>query len=152
MNDTAPVPSIDQQRIELLSDTRLYPEALEFVRQHPPPKQSQLMGLRQFSRTWRELKSYINHQRGRDWGRDTTTSAFYDALRQYLFGSGGKGTQPSLLQRITSEFALIDTSDTSVLSRQQQRDAVDAWAEALAAEFITHLVCASLVVREGAKP
>lgn len=142
---TNPTLPVDPRRINLLSDTVLYAEAVAFVAEHPMPKQSQLMGLQQFSRTWDELKDYINHQRGRDWGRDTTTPLFYDALRDYL-GTGGGKKPASLFQRITDAFGLVAAEG---LTKQQQRDATEAWAGALAAAFITHLVCAALVVPKG---
>jgi hypothetical protein len=145
----SPLPSLihdEQRRINLLSDTVLYQDAVMFVSDNPPPKQSQLTGLLQFSRTWSEIKGYINHQRNRDWGRDTDTPAFYEALRNYLYGNGAQRHKRSLETRISEEFGLIDSE---ALTKQERRDATEAYAGMLATAFVQHIVCAALFARTG---
>ena len=120
----------ESRLINVLSDTVLYGDAMTFVNEHPElPEMRQLIGLASFSEKWTDLLAYVKHQAGRDW-RDNQThyASFYDALRKYL--------ETELRQRIKTEFSLVDEG----LSRKEEREAVEWWAERLAPEFVQHLV------------
>lgn len=119
-------------RVNFLSDTVLYLEAQEFVQQHHPmPDTKQLMGLSAFSRNWSDLLSYINHQAARDWGAREHYKLFYEDLKRYL-----NDARTGLRQRVKLEFKLVDQG----LSKNEERQSLDEWAQRLAQEFIQHLV------------
>jgi hypothetical protein len=133
---------IDEAKINLLSDTTLYEEALGFVQACEMPDHRQLIGLMTFSRNWQELLDYVKHQGERDWGQQREYyKTFYHNLRRYL-----QDPQTGLRQRVKTEFALV----TQGLSRNQEGNVLDAWAQALAQEFVQHLVAeASLRAQVG---
>ena len=133
---------MDEAKINLLSDTTLYEEALRFVQDHKMPDHSQLTGLMTFSRNWQELLDYVKHQDERDWSQQREYyKTFYHNLRRYL-----QDPQTGLRQRVKTDFALM----TQGLSRSQEGNALDAWAQALAQEFVQHLVAeASLRAQVG---
>ena len=119
----------ESRRINLLSDTVLYDDAMAFVNEHPElPDMRQLIGLASFSEKWTDLLAYIKHQAGRDWGNRTHYKTFYDKLRQYL--------ETGLRQRVKTEFSLVDEG----LSRKEEKAVLDKWAQLLAQEFVQHLV------------
>ncbi len=70
-------------RVRILSDDVLYPEASDFVRQHCQdrvPKSAQIHGLLQFSQSWEEWQSFVNHQKEREGHPDRE---FYRALAKW---------------------------------------------------------------------
>jgi hypothetical protein len=126
---------VDLRKINLLSDTILYREAKEFVKEFVQerimPDSRQLTGLATFSRDWNELLTYVKHQAARDWGKRDYYQRFYDDLRKYLHDP-----KTGLRQRIKTEFTLIAEG----LTKREETAALDTWAQALAQEFIQHLV------------
>jgi hypothetical protein len=134
------MPNIAQlQKIWLLSDTVLYPEAVSFIHKlveeqecNPLPS-SQVSGLLSIAESTKydELYRFVLHQRDRDWPpsrRDIKT--FYTALEEVL----------SLMRRkrLKDEFHLVaDAQGQSVHEMRQESDALMAL---LAREFIQHLM------------
>src|SRR5260221_1193724 len=127
------------EKIWLLSDTVLYPEAISFMRKlvqdqecNPLPA-SQVAGLLNIAESaqYHELYRFVVHQRDRDWPpskRDIKT--FYTALEEVL----------SLMQRkrLKDEFHLLaDEHGRSASDIRQERDALMAL---LVREVIQHLL------------
>ena len=127
------------QKIYLLSDTVLYPEAVSFMRKLvqeqgcDPLPNSQVTGLLSIAEATRydELHRFVLHQRDRDWPpskRDIKT--FYTALEEVL----------SLMQRkrLKDEFHMLpNIRGGNVIEARQALDELTAY---LAREFIQHLV------------
>jgi hypothetical protein len=127
------------QKIYLLSDTVLYPEAVSFMRKLvqeqgcDPLPNSQVAGLLSIAEATRydELHRFVLHQRDRDWPpskRDIKT--FYTALEEVL----------SVMQRkrLKDEFHMLpDIQGGNVIEARQELDELMAL---LAREFIQHLV------------
>jgi len=127
------------QKIWLLSDTVLYPEAVSFIHKlvedqecNPLPA-SQVSGLLSIagSSKYDELYRFVLHQRDRDWPpsrRDIKT--FYTALEEVL----------SLMRRkrLKDEFHLV--ADAQGQNVQEMRQESDALMALLAREFIQHLM------------
>lgn len=127
------------QKIWLLSDTVLYPEAVSFMRklvqdqECDPLPASQVAGLLNVAESskYDELYRFVVHQRDRDWPsskRDIKT--FYTALEQVL----------SLMQRkrLKDEFHLL--ADERGRSVSDIRQEINALMALLAREFIQHLL------------
>jgi hypothetical protein len=131
--------STQLQKIWLLSDTVLYPEAIAFIQNlveeqecNPLPA-SQVAGLLSIAESskYDELYRFVVHQRDRDWPpsrRDIKT--FYTALEEKL----------SLMRRkrLKDEFHLI--VDEHGKSAQELRQESDELMALIAHEFIQHLV------------
>jgi hypothetical protein len=133
---------VNASTINLLSDTTLYDEALQFLREHPQiPETCQLVGLIAFSRTWNELLTYVKHQGDRDWEtRKAHYKAFYRDLQKYL-----NGPHEGLRQRVPTLVTALQNQD-----QKPSRESLDAWSQVLAQEFIQHLVAhASLQAKVG---
>ena len=127
------------QKIYLLSDTVLYPEAVSFMQKlvrgqgcNPLPT-SQVAGLLNIAEAvkYDELHRFVLHQRDRNWPpsrRDIKT--FYTALEEVLL----------LMQRkrLKDEFHLMPDMQGRSLSEVRQE--VDELLGRLAREFIQHLV------------
>jgi hypothetical protein len=127
------------QKIYLLSDTVLYPEAVSFIRKPvqeqgcDPLPTSQVAGLLNIAEAvkYDELHRFVLHQRDRNWPpskRDIKT--FYAALEEVL----------SLMQRkrLKDEFHLMP--DMQGRSVSEVRQEVDELLGRLGREFIQHLV------------
>lgn len=130
------------QKIWLLSDTVLYPEAVAFLRKlvheqgcNPLPA-SQVSGLLSISASHKydEFYRYVLHQRDRDWQpskRDLKT--FYTALEEVF----------SVMQRkrLKDEFHLLTAGKPgSGRSIGEIRQEADELMATLAREFIQHLL------------
>lgn len=137
------------QKIWLLSDTVLYPEAVSFIHKlvedqecNPLPA-SQISGLLSIAESskYDELYRFVAHQRDRDWPplrRDI--KIFYTALEEVL----------SLMRRkrLKDEFHLV--ADTQGQSTQEMRQESDALMALLAREFIQHLTAENGVLAAAA--
>jgi hypothetical protein len=131
------MPTLAQlQKVWLLSDTVLYPEAVAFIRklvreqECDPLPTSQVAGLLSIAESLRynELYRFILHQRERNWPpgkRDIKT--FYTALEEVLGVMRRK--------RLKDEFRLLDGVSAGELKQE-----TDALMALLAREFIQHLV------------
>jgi len=137
---------INERTVAHLSDIYLYPEATDLLRRYQVnyelPKNQQLIGLLTFSRTWNELLTYVKHQEKRDWGRrEEHYKEFYAILRRYL-----EDPKSGLYLRIKTQFNLIPEN----LNKNEIRALTEAWSDALAHEFIQHLVAEALYQTQGA--
>lgn len=131
--------SVVRSRVNEISDTILYQEACAFVRDTDMPGKKQLnhlYGLVAMGKSWSDLRKYIDHQRNRDTLPDECKS-FYDALWRYFYD-----TQQGLMQRIQTDLELVNVEG---LDKNARKQAVEAWAQELAQEFITHLLAEALI-------
>lgn len=133
------------QKIELLSDTVLYDEAVDFMRKfvgeqgcHPLPN-SQANGLLNIAGAskYDDIYRFVVHQRDRNWPpskRDI--KPFYTALEQFL--------SQMQRRRLREEFHLLaEENGRSVSERRREADELLAL---LSREFIQHLVAENAVL------
>lgn len=150
MPDTAQVqPTPAQlQKIWLLSDTVLYPEAVDFmqrlIKQNEPLPMSQVVGLLNITASYNydELRRFVLHQRDRNWPiPKMNIKRFYTSLEDVL----GKMQR----ERLRNEFHLLqDVSGRSVAEIRQEMDALMAL---LAREFIQHVLAENGVLLQQAE-
>lgn len=131
-----------QQKISLLSDTVLYPEAVAFMRRlvdkegcNPLPT-SQVNGLFSIAESSRygKLREFVEHQRDRDWPpskRDIKT--FYTRLEQEF---------THLERRLAVEFGLTKDEHGRPVSDADQNEMLAL----LAREFIQHILAENGVI------
>jgi len=127
------------EKIDLLSDTLLYDEAVSFVQRlvrvehcNPLPT-SQVTGLLNIAESFRydELYRFITHQRDRNWPPSKSDiKTFYSALEQVL--------SIMMRKRLREEFHLLTERPGGSISEMRQE--ADALMARLAREFIQHLV------------
>ncbi len=131
------------QKIGLLSDTVLYPEAVSFIQKLvreedcDPLPTSQVTGLLSIAESFKydELYRFIVHQRDRNWPPGKSDiKRLYTALEKEL----------SLMQRkrIKDEFRLA----TEGLSARDARREADELMARLASDFIQHLVAENMLL------
>jgi hypothetical protein len=125
------------EKIPLLSDTILYPEAVAFIRRMVrdedclPLPTSQVMGLLNVAKAFKysELYEYIKHQRDRSWPTSKSDiKKLYTDLEQLLTLMKNK--------RLKDDFHLT-TEDLNPMETRQESDELMAQ---LAHDFIQHLV------------
>lgn len=125
------------RKIDVISDTVLYPQAAALVKQLiedeecDPLPSSQVNGLLNVAgaNTYNDLYSFVIHQRDRNW----TTSKmdikkFYTALEKYL--------SDMARQRVKAEFHLIPEG----LDAKRTKQITEAMMAVLAKDFIQHFV------------
>lgn len=140
------MPTLTQlQKIGLLSDTVLYPEAVAFIRRlvekdgcNPLPT-SQVNGLFSIAESSRysELRQFVEHQRDRDWPpskRDIKT--FYTRLEQEF---------TRMERRLAVEFGLTKDEHGRPVSDADQNEMLAL----LAREFIQHVIAENGVIAAG---
>lgn len=138
------------QKIELLSDTVLYPEAVAFLRQLvneqdcSPLPTSQVRGLQSIAESYQyaEIHRYIQHQFERNWpDSKRSIKVLYTELDR-LFATMKN-------QRLRNEFHLVTEGRNSLETGKE----IDALMAALAREFIQHMVAENglLEVEEKAR-
>ena len=138
-----PLTTKQLEKISLLADTVLYPEAVAFIRQLvqeeecSPLPPSQVTGLLNIaaSSQYNELYTFVVHQRDRDWPTlKSDIKKFYSALEKYL----------TLMQkrRLMDEFGLV-TDRPNTRDAKQESDGLMA---ALAYDFIQHLVAENVLL------
>jgi hypothetical protein len=131
------------QKISLLSDTLLYPEAVAFIRRLvqeedcDPLPTSQVTGLLSIAEAskYDELYRFVVHQRERNWPPSRSDiKKFYTELEKVL----------SLMQRkrLKDEFRLV----TDGLSAGDARQESDTLMASLARDFIQHLVAENVLL------
>lgn len=115
--------AVEAEKIRLLADNEMYSQAADLAAKQLAISKSQLAGLRQFSRSWGELGSFIRHQKKK---REEKGSylAFYSALAADL-------------QRLESIAKTEFVPDN--LSRKEARGRTVHFAGRLADAFIQHL-------------
>jgi hypothetical protein len=135
------------QKIDLLSDTILYPESVAFVRRmiqkercNPLPM-TQANGLLNIALSFNfdEVKHFVEHQLARNWPsnkRDIET--FYTGLEKELTG---------LEQRLDTEFALTKDEHGRPVSSEDEREMLGR----LASEYIQHLLAENMLVEAELK-
>src|SRR5260370_11681811 len=125
------------QKISLLADTALYPEAVAFIRnlvkeeECDPLPPSQVTGLLNIaaSSKYSELYTFVVHQRDRNWPPSRADiKKFYTALETYLTTIQKK--------RLKDEFRLV----TDGLNTRDARQESEGLMVALAFDFIPHFV------------
>jgi hypothetical protein len=124
-------------RIALLSDEVLYPEAVDFMRQlldkkgcEPLPN-SQVNGLHAISLAlnYQALRDFVIHQTGRNWlASKRNIEIFYQNLKKYM--------ESMQKNRLKAEFHLLDDQGGVQAIRAQ---AEELMAQVMA-EFIQHVV------------
>lgn len=124
-----------RQKIWLLSDTVLYPEAVTFIRQlmqeYEPLPTSQIIGLLNIVASYRydEILRFITHQRDRNWPESKKNiKEFYTQLEKLLTVMKNK--------RVKDEFHLLGEG----LSNQESAQEVQTLMAELAREFVQHVV------------
>ncbi|WP_052887897.1 hypothetical protein [Thermogemmatispora carboxidivorans] len=123
-------------RIALLSDEVLYPEAVDFIRQlldeedcEPLPN-SQINGLHAISLAlnYQALRDFVTHQTERNWHQDKrNTETFYKKLKEYMEFMKKK--------RLKNDFHLLSDQGGPQAVRTQTEELMAQ----LMAEFIQHL-------------
>lgn len=135
------------QKIELLSDTVLYPESVAFVRRmiqkekcNPLPA-TQVNGLLNIALTLKydNVRNFAEHQRERNWPsnkRDIKT--FYTYLEKELI---------RLEQRLDTEFALTKDEHGRRVSGEDEREMLGR----LTREYVQHLLAENMLVEAELK-
>ena len=135
------------QKIDLLSDTVLYPESVAFVRRmiqkekcNPLPA-AQVNGLLNIALTlnYGEVRRFVEHQRERNWPsskRDIKT--FYSHLEKEL---------ARLEPRFNSDFALAKDEHGRRVSSEEESEMLGL----LAREYIQHLLAENMLVEAEQK-
>jgi hypothetical protein len=135
------------QKIELLSDTVLYPESVAFVRRmiqkekcNPLPA-TQVNGLLNIALTlnYGNVQHFVEHQRERNWPsskRDIKT--FYTHLEQEL---------TRLEQRLDTDFSLAKDEHGRRVSSEDEREMLGL----LTREYIQHLLAENMLVEAELK-
>lgn len=126
-------------RIRLLSDTDMYQRAITFVRETDgieEIKKKQIAGLMEFSRSWGELRSFITHQKGRDWKERESYQKFFSGLLQSVDG---------LRTEVKDRYGLVPPN----LTKAESNRIIDQFAGLLAREFIQHLAAEMLYNRRN---
>ncbi|MDP2859268.1 MAG: hypothetical protein Q8P50_15030 [Bacillota bacterium] len=119
--------------MRILSDDVLYPEASDFVRQHCQdrvPKPAQIHGLLQFSQSWGDWQSFVNHQKEREGHPDRE---FYHALARW---------NENCRKRAKEEWNLVSSGPTKAETNRQ----LSLVCGLLVAEFVQHLAAELLRV------
>ena len=137
------------EKIPLLSDTILYPEAVAFIRRMVrdedclPLPTSQVMGLLNVAEGFKysELHEYVRHQRDRNWpASKSDIKKLYTDLEQMLTLMKNK--------RLRDDFHLT----TDGLNPMEARQEADELMAQLAHDFIQHLVAENgMLAAEQAK-
>ncbi len=125
------------QKISLLTDTVLYPEAVAFIRQLikeedcdplPSSQVNGLLNVAAFSK-YSELYAFVVHQRDRNWPPSRADiKKFYTALEKYLTSLQKR--------RLKDELHLVTDGLNSSDARQESEELMAA----LVNDFIQHLV------------
>lgn len=126
-------------RIRLLSDTDMYQRAITFVRETNgigEIKKKQIAGLMEFSHSWSELRSFITHQRDRDWKEKEFYKNFFISLLRVI---------DNLRTEVKSKHGLVSPG----LTTAEANRTTDLYAGLLAHEFIQHLAAEMLYNRRN---
>lgn len=135
------------QKIELLSDTVLYPEAVAFVRRMTqkercnPLPMTQANGLLNIalSSGFRAVQEFVTHQRTRNWlSSKRDISIFYTQLEREF---------TRLQQRLGPEFALTRDEHGHHISSEDEQEMLTR----LARDYIQHLLAENMLVEAEIK-
>ena len=123
------------QKLDLISDTILYAEAVAFIRrlvreeELDPLPNSQILGLLNVAEgsNYSDMYQFVKHQRDRNWsGSKQGIKTFYTDLEKYLMEMSRR--------RMREEFQLV----TPELPKNAAKAEVDALMTALTHDFILH--------------
>lgn len=143
------MPTLDQlQKLWLVSDSVLYPEAVAFIRRLVreedcmPLPASQVAGLFSISNSgsYADFSRFIRHQRDRNWPESRKDiKTFYTELEKHLTGIRNK--------RLRDEFHLIQPQETAKATQQETDDMMILVAH----DFIQHIIAENglLTVEKG---
>lgn len=141
---------VQLQKIDLLSDTVLYPEAVAFIRRLVneedclPLPTSQVKGLQSITESYQyqEIHRYIVHQFERNWPESKRSIKVLYTELDRLFTTMKN-------QRLRNEFHLVTEGRTN----QETDKEINALMAALSREFIQHMVAENglLEVEERAR-
>lgn len=81
---SATIPPFSARDLALLSDTRLYNQAVTFVEQNAAVEAQQLHALLEFSQDWAELNRFVEHQSTRNWQQQGNYKEYYIKLKREL--------------------------------------------------------------------
>jgi hypothetical protein len=132
------------QKISLLSDTLLYPEAVSFIhhlvdeKECEPLPTSQIMGLLNIAQgpSYDDITRFVSNQKGRNWPREKEDiKTFYTELERYL---------AKLRKRLPDPFQLTTPQLTQREATQESRELMLQ----LAREFIQHLVAENVLLSQ----
>ena|SRR5579859_4876797 len=136
------------RKLRYLSDTIIYPEAVNFIRRLVNEEDcatlpaSQVMGLLNIANaaSYGELGKFVKHQRERNWpASKSSLKQFYTELEKLFI---------SLRKRVRDEFELLEQESNSRAAQQE----TDELMAVLARDFIQHLVAENgLLALEKAK-
>lgn len=114
----------EAETIRLLADNDMYSRAVDLAGKQLDISDSQLAGLRQFSRSWDDLNRFVRHQKERHQRDKSHYQDFYNVLHTDL---------QDLRTSARKEFVPDD------LSKKEARSRTDHFAGQLAQAFIQHL-------------
>jgi hypothetical protein len=123
----------EQEKFRLLSDGKLYQDAIDFAGRTPPIEKSQMAGLLEYSHAWEALETFVKHQKDdRDWGEPGRSNRahyqeFYNELSAYL---------SDLYDDVQQKYGFVFPEG---LTKNEKKDQIDFFAGLLAQEFIQHL-------------
>ena len=125
-------------QIRLLSDEKLYQDAIPFIRENGTIKNSQIAGLENIACTANEfskIMEFSNHQAQ----KKGENAAFYQAVSKYL---------TKLQQELKENREFIPEPDT--LSKKQLKEYMEFYGLLLVREFIHHLSAQHRYQAQGA--
>jgi hypothetical protein len=132
----------DQEtRIRLLSDGELYRTALDFAREQQEviaysQFNSQVNGLQEYARSWKELDQFVGHQKDRNWeGQNQSYQGFYTALHTFL---------NQLRHDVKEKYHFVPDG----LTKKETKALIDFFAGRLAREFVQHLAAEMMWQKE----
>lgn len=127
------------ERIRLLSDTSMYRLSLDFVTSCPEAQKvnyQQYSGLREFSRSWDELRKFVAHQKARDWASRIAYKTFYDEIDRTL---------KELYRDVKQEYGLVPSD----LTNNETKRLTEYFAGLLSREFVEHLAAHVMYTRSN---
>mgnify|MGYP001001610212 CR=1 FL=1 len=119
----------EQNQVRLLCDGEMYRLAEDFARNTlniERIENKQLMGLVQYSQSWSQLKSFVRHQKNRDWGSREWYRDFYMLL---------DGKLDVIYADVKRKYQLVPEG----LTKARTIATAEKFAGLLAADFIQHL-------------
>jgi len=124
-------------QIRWLSDGILYQKARAFVQacQGEFIEGKQQVGILEFSRTWKEVNAFIQHQKSRDWETISKKKAHYKQFYASL-----ETSLKDLHDMVTQEKFVTGEKPTIKAEQKKYNDDINEVAGLLAYEFIQHVV------------
>lgn len=125
------------ERIRLLSDRKLYQDAISFIEEHGTVETAQVNSLLNYASNFDELTTFAEHQSERQWsGAREHYRSFYRELVGYLQG---------LRRQVREAYGFVPEG----LVAREEREQTAFFAGLLAREFIQHLAAENLWKEAG---